>query len=332
MTPQSPANSASPFQKDLKLFFQFLQSEKHFSPHTLSNYQRDIKRFMGFLDAQSVENWLSIDEAHLRQFVSQVHRQGLGGKSIQRLLSALRRLFTYLMVNQQMAVNPAAGVRAPKSNRKLPDVMHPQQIEHLLMYPETSDDDPLTIRDYAILELLYAGGLRLSELIGLNVSDINWQEKQLTVLGKGSKERLCHFGKQADKMLKKWLICREQFIKGDEKALFVSNRGSRISASSVRSRIQKLCKEKGIDQRVYPHLMRHSFASHLLESSQDLRAVQELLGHAHLKTTQIYTHLDFQQLAKTYDAAHPRAHIRGQVGLQKAKSKDLPQMNANKRK
>jgi len=302
-------SESSLFQAELSLFYRFLQSEKQFSVHTVTNYRRDISRFMLYVEEQSVTAWQQIDEQHVRQFVSQVHRQGLGGKSIQRLLSALRRLFRFLQTNKYISNNPASQVIAPKSEQKLPNVMHPQQLEHLLLAPDDDllDKDPLLVRDYAVLELLYAGGLRLSELIGLNVSDINWQSKQLKVLGKGSKERFCHFGKPATKMLKKWLECREMYVKDDEKALFLSNRGLRISASSVRVRMQKLCSEKGISQRVYPHLMRHSFASHMLESSQDLRAVQELLGHAHLKTTQIYTHLDFQQLAKTYDAAHPRA-------------------------
>lgn len=300
-----PLNQAGSALKDeFNLFSQFLQSEKQFSQHTLKNYQRDILRFIDFCQQQSVASWDQVDEHLVRQFVSQVHRQGLGGKSIQRLLSALRRLFRFLQVNQRIKDNPAVHVRAPKSQKKLPDVMHPQQLEHLL---NTASDEPLVIRDHAILELLYASGLRLSELISLNLQDINWQEQTLRVMGKGNKERYSPFGAHAAKMLKKWLKCRDLIIKGEQSAVFVSNRGGRISASSVRARIQKLCREKGISQRVYPHLMRHSFASHLLESSQDLRAVQELLGHAHLKTTQIYTHLDFQQLAKTYDSAHPRA-------------------------
>ena len=304
----------SPFQNDLRLFYQFLESEKLFSPHTVKSYRRDISRFVAFLEEQSVSGWTVIDEHHIRQFVSQVHRQGLGGKSIQRLLSALRRLFRFLLIKKCINNNPATHVMAPKSEKKLPNVMHPQEIEHMLLAPDDKvlKGKPLVVRDYAVLELLYAGGLRLSELIGLNVSDINWQLKQLKVLGKGGKERLCHFGKSADKMLKKWLECREMYLKSDEKALFISKRGTRLSASSIRVRIQKLCQEKNISQRVYPHLMRHSFASHMLEASQDLRAVQELLGHAHLKTTQIYTHLDFQQLAKTYDAAHPRAQKKAQ--------------------
>jgi len=305
---------SSLFQAELILFYQFLQSEKQFSIHTVTNYRRDISRFMSYIEGQSLSAWEQIDEQHIRQFVSQVHRQGLGGKSIQRLLSALRRLFRFLQINKYISNNPATHITAPKSEKKLPNVMHPQQLEHLLLAPddEVLAKNPLLVRDYAVLELLYAGGLRLSELIGLNLSDINWHSKQLRVLGKGGKERFCHFGKSAAIMLEKWAKCRELLIKNDEKAVFVSNRGCRISASSIRVRMQKLCREKDISQQVYPHLMRHSFASHMLESSQDLRAVQELLGHAHLKTTQIYTHLDFQQLAKTYDAAHPRATKRTQ--------------------
>lgn len=294
----------SSFQPDLTLFFQFLKSEKQYSQHTLDNYLRDINRFDEFCNKQSLSEWHLIDEQHIRQFVSQVHRQGLGGKSIQRLLSALRRLFRFLLVNRKIKINPAANIRAPKSEQKLPDVMPPQQIDRML---QTNSSEPLVIRDHAILELLYASGLRLAELISLNINDINWQDKYLSVVGKGRKERRCPFGSQAAKKLKQWLKCRDLMINDGELAVFVSNRGNRISASSIRARIQKLCQEKGIDQRVYPHLMRHSFASHMLEASQDLRVVQELLGHAHLKTTQIYTHLDFATLAKTYDAAHPRA-------------------------
>ena len=294
----------SAFQPDLQRFYQFLESEKQFSQHTLKSYRRDISRFIQFCEAQSIDSWTRLDEQHIRQFVSLVHRQGLGGKSIQRSLSSLRRLFRFLLTNHIITMNPAAHVRAPKAERKLPEVMQHQQIDQLLM---TSSDEPLVVRDHAILELLYASGLRLAELISLNIADINWQEQSLRVLGKGKKERRCPFGGQAAKILKKWLKCREKLIKSDENALFINNRGGRLSASGVRLRIQQLCRDKGISQRVYPHLMRHSFASHMLEASQDLRAVQELLGHAHLKTTQIYTHLDFQQLAKTYDAAHPRA-------------------------
>lgn len=299
-----------PFSAELHLFYQFLQSEKLFSKHTLSSYRRDITRFCDFLADQALTDWYAIDEQHIRQYVALIHRQGLGGKSIQRSLSALRRLFRFLLVNHRIKLNPAAHVQAPKSERKLPDVMQQQEVEHLL---NTQSDEPLVIRDHAVLELLYGCGLRISELISLDLADINGlsnaTERFLNVRGKGNKERRCPYGGKAAIMLKKWIKCRENLVKEDEEAVFISNRGVRISASSVRARIHKLSCEKGIDQRVYPHLMRHSFASHLLQSSQDLRGVQELLGHAHLTTTQIYTHLDFEQLTKTYDAAHPRARL-----------------------
>ncbi|VAW61271.1 Site-specific tyrosine recombinase XerC [hydrothermal vent metagenome] len=301
-------SEAGPFSTDLSLFYQFLQSEKLFSKHTLDSYRRDISRFCAFLSGQAIAEWCAIDEQHIRQFVALVHRQGLGGKSIQRSLSALRRLFRFLLVNNRIKLNPAAHVRAPRSERKLPDVLQQQEVEHLL---NTQSDEPLMVRDYAVLELLYGCGLRISELVSLNLTDINGlldtTERFLSVWGKGNRERRCPYGGKAAIMLKKWLKCRENLVKQDEKAVFISNRGTRLSASAIRARIHKLSAEKGIHQRIYPHLMRHSFASHLLQSSQDLRAVQELLGHAHLKTTQIYTHLDFQQLTKTYDAAHPRA-------------------------
>lgn len=311
-----PDGNQSALAIDLQHFYQFLQSEKQFSPHTVKAYQRDIKRFVGFCDSQSVVSWDDVDEQHIRQFVSQAHRQGLGGKSIQRLLSALRRLFHYLQTNHRMRNNPAAHVRAPKSEHKLPDVMHHQQIDQLLL---TNSEEPLVVRDHTILELLYGCGLRLAELISLNLADINWSSSYLIVVGKGRKERYCPFGRQATKMLEKWIKCRELLVSSGESAVFINNRGVRISATGIRARIRKLSLEKGIAQRVYPHLMRHSFASHMLEASQDLRAVQELLGHAHLKTTQIYTHLDFQQLAKTYDAAHPRAHKAADKFAQKKK-------------
>ncbi len=291
-------------QHDLDRFYRFLSSEKQFSPHTLDAYKRDIERCLKFCIEQGANQWSDLDEALLRRHLAQQHRQGIGGRSLQRMLSALRRLFHFLQVNQRLRDNPAAQIRAPKSEKRLPSVMTPDTLNQLL---STHTEDPLEIRDHAMLELLYASGLRRAELISLDLMDIDWQQKNLRVLGKGRKERLCPFGKSAEKMLEKWIKCRESIANSMEKAVFVSKRGERISASSLASRLKRLCKQKGIEQRVYPHLMRHSFASHMLEASQDLRAVQELLGHAHLKTTQIYTHLDFQQLASCYDAAHPRA-------------------------
>jgi len=239
----------------------------------------------------------------VRQFVSQVHRQGLSAKSIQRLLSSLRSLFRYLLIHQYISKNPAVGIHAPKVARKLPEVLSPDELNHLLQLDE---NDPLAIRDMAIMELFYGCGLRLAELVSLDVAQVQHQQS-LTFTGKGQKERRVPIGKKAQQAIDVWLKLRAQFAHINEPALFVSQRGSRISKSSIGQRLKKWATAKGLPQRVYPHLMRHSFASHILESSHDLRAVQKLLGHENLSTTQIYTHLDFQHLAQVYDAAHPRA-------------------------
>lgn len=289
---------------DLQSFFQYLKTEKRYSSHTLDNYQRDIKYFTEFCHGQLISDWPLIDSQHIRNFVSQMHRKGLSGKSIQRQLSSLRSLFRFLLKQHKVKQNPVAGVSAPKSVRKLPDVVTPDVLDHLMDIDLSS---PLAVRDKAIMELLYGCGLRLSELVGLDLSSIQWPDQTLIVFGKGRKQRRLPFGEKAVEALRHWFQLREQFADETEQAVFVSNRGQRISPSNIQQRLKKWAREKGIDQRIYPHLMRHSFASHILESSHDLRAVQELLGHANLTTTQIYTHLDFQHLAKVYDAAHPRA-------------------------
>ncbi|HEY9050518.1 MAG TPA: tyrosine recombinase XerC [Gammaproteobacteria bacterium] len=291
------------FDQELQDFFRFLQTEKRYSPHTLSNYQRDIQGFIVYCKQLEL-NWLSIDNQHVRSYIAQVHRRGLSGKSIQRLLSSLRSLFRFLLKQRKVKHNPVVGVSAPKSPRKLPEVLTADTLDHLLSLDK---DDPLAIRDMAMMELLYGCGLRLSELTGLDLNNIEWQGQTLNVLGKGRKQRRVPFGDKANVALKAWLKIRVSLAAENESAVFVSQRGQRISAGSVQQRLKKWALEKGLDRNVYPHLMRHSFASHILESSHDLRAVQELLGHANLSTTQIYTHLDFQHLAKVYDSAHPRA-------------------------
>jgi integrase/recombinase XerC len=292
------------YETDCQLFYQFLKTEKRYSPHTLSSYQRDLNTFIEFCEQNKIKHWNEIDHQHIRSYVAQIHRKGLGGKSIQRSLSSIRSLFTFLLKNKKVKQNPAVGVSAPKSPRKLPEVLNPDDLDDLMRLDEK---DPLAVRDMAIMELLYGCGLRLSELIGLDINKIEWQGQTLDVLGKGSKQRIIPFGEKARVALNKWIKKREHFVKEDEVAVFISQRGTRISASSVQQRLKKWAQHKGLDRRLYPHLMRHSFASHILESSHDLRAVQELLGHANLSTTQIYTHLDFQHLAKVYDSAHPRA-------------------------
>lgn len=290
--------------QDLQQFFRYLETEKRYSPHTLSSYRRDIHAFMAFCDSLKIDTWSTLDQGYIRQHISQLHRQGQSGKSIQRHLSSLRSLFRFLMRQKKTDTNPAQGVMAPKAERKLPEVLNPDQLDQLLSIQST---EPVALRDKAIMELLYGCGLRMAELTGLDLSDIQWQEHSLQVTGKGSKQRKLPLGGAAGRALEAWLKVRGQLADVGESALFVGSRGQRISPASIRQRLKYWALRQGISQNIYPHLMRHSFASHILESSQNLRAVQELLGHANLSTTQIYTHLDFQHLAEVYDAAHPRA-------------------------
>ena len=295
---------ASCLDEDLSRFYSYLESERRYSPHTLSAYRRDIQAFLDYCDANDVNAWSDIDEHQVRQFVAKQHHKGLSGRSLQRQLSALRTLFTFLCRHQLATNNPAKDVPAPKSPRRLPNTLGVDQLNNLLSIP---GKDALACRDVAAMELLYGCGLRLSELTGLNLSDIDWQQQTLMVLGKGNKQRRAPFGGKAKKALKTWIKERPGMAKSDETALFISRNGTRISNSSIQQRIKKWALQQGLDSNVYPHMLRHSFASHLLESSSDLRAVQELLGHANLSTTQIYTHLDFQHLAGVYEKAHPRS-------------------------
>ena len=288
----------------LQRFQTKLRTERRLSPHTLKNYQRDLDNFCRFCDQQNIDDWSAIDEQHVRQYVSQRHRQGLSGKSLQRELSAFRTFFRFLITEGLIKYNPAAEVQAPKSRRKLPDTLDVDKVKRLV---EIKGDDPLTVRDRAILELFYSSGLRLSELLSLDLVDIDQQEGLVQVIGKGNKTRRIPIGRHALAALAQWLKVRNDLVANDEHAIFVSQQGHRLAARTVQKRLKDWAQKQGIDVRVYPHLLRHSFASHVLESSQDLRAVQELLGHADISTTQIYTHLDFQHLASVYDKAHPRA-------------------------
>ncbi len=292
------------FDARLKDFYQYLQAEKRYSPHTLQAYRRDIQKFTDFCQQQHIDNWQQVDSLLLRQLVAQVHRQGLSGRSIQRFLSSLRSLFHYLLRHKHIKQNPLSGISAPKSPRKLPEVLSPDELDHLLSLDE---NDPLAVRDMAIMELFYGCGLRLAELVSLDLEQLSRGQTELKLTGKGNKDRRLPIGEKAHAAVQRWIKLRGQLAKEDEPALFVSKRGSRISKTAIAQRLKKWAAAKGMPQRIYPHLMRHSFASHILESSHDLRAVQELLGHENLSTTQIYTHLDFQHLAQVYDAAHPRA-------------------------
>lgn len=290
-------------------FLQHLEIERRFSPHTLSNYRRDLLAARHFLGQQHISGWPQVDVHHLRAFVAAQHRGGLGGRSLQRRLSALRSFYRYLLRENLVAANPAIGLRAPKSPRRLPKALDVDQISRLLDHDANGDEATpiLAQRDHAMMELLYSSGLRLAELVSLNLADLDLQDDTVHVTGKGNKARVVPVGRLARAALAVWLHARSNLAALDENALFISRRGRRITARAVQQRLRFWGMKQGLDTPLYPHLLRHSCASHVLESSGDLRAVQELLGHADIATTQIYTHLDFQHLAKVYDNAHPRA-------------------------
>jgi len=290
----------------LDRYISYLEHQKRFSPHTLSSYRRDLDQLLGYLE-QHNKPLLELDAHQVRAYVAWRHRCGLGGRSLQRELSSIRQFFAYLQREGVLKHNPAVGVGAPKARRKLP---LPLDVDQMVQLLDLETAGVVELRDQAMMELMYGAGLRLSELVGLNCDRVDFQQSLLPVLGKGSKTRLVPLGRFALNSLQQWLQVRAQWAHGDEPALFVSRRGTRISQRSVQQRMKTWGERQGLDSRVHPHRLRHSFASHLLESSGDLRAVQELLGHADISTTQIYTHVDFQHLAKIYDQAHPRAKTR----------------------
>jgi integrase/recombinase XerC len=290
-------------------FLDYMRDVRQLSPHTLSNYRRDLKSLEEFCTQQNIDDAGQLNEAHIRQWVSQMHRRGLAGGSIQRSLSAVRSFFNYLGRERGQLHNPAASVQAPRKPRKLPKTLDADQVNKYLSFEPGSD---IALRDSAIAELFYSSGLRLAELVAVNIGDIDRGSQLLTVTGKGNKTRTVPVGSVAIAAIDQWLGVRPATAaKGDAaKALFTSNRGTRISVRSIQARLKLQGRKSGMHQDIHPHMLRHSFASHMLESSGDLRAVQELLGHANISTTQIYTHLDFQHLAKVYDKAHPRAKRR----------------------
>ena len=286
----------------------FLRSLAGRSPHTLAAYTRDLEQFLTWLDAEGVGDWREVDIHCLRTYVASRHRGGLGGASLARALSAMRAWFRHLAARGLLKANPAQGLRAPKSPRRLPRALDVDQVTRVL---EQDTDSVLALRDQAMWETLYSCGLRVSELVGLNLTDVDLRSHEARVLGKGRKQRVVPIGRHARERLAAWLAVRGSLLRdADEPAVFLNHRGQRLSTRGVQNRLAHWCLAHGIDIKLHPHMLRHSFASHLLESSGDLRAVQELLGHANISTTQIYTHLDFQRLAKVYDEAHPRARKR----------------------
>jgi len=282
------------------------------SRHTVSAYRRDLRTLIDFCDKRKLQGWRHLDHAHIRTYAAHEHQRGIGPRSIQRRLSAVRSFFEYLQREKHASKNPATEVRAPKAAKRLPVTLDADQMAKLL---EFRVDDTLSARDKAIMELFYSSGLRLAELVSLDLQNLDLADATVRVLGKGGKTRIVPVGRQAVAAVKAWLAARAALIKPDacateNTAMFVSRSGKRLGARAVQLRIASWARGQGLSARVHPHMFRHSFASHLLESSQDLRGVQELLGHSDIGTTQIYTHLDFQHLSKVYDAAHPRAKRR----------------------
>ncbi len=291
-------------QKWLSRYLQHLRHERRLSPHTLSNYGRDLERIRDWCGEQEITDWKQLNQHQIRGYMAGRHRQGISGKSLQRELSSLRSLYRYLLREGASACNPAQGIRAPKSGARLPATLDVDQLAKLL---NKTTDQPLELRDLAIMELFYSSGLRLAELVSLELTDVDLDDGTLEVTGKGAKTRRVPVGRKARQAISTWLRVRGSLADTTETALFVSRRGGRIQPRTVQARLKKWALKHGAPRSLHPHLLRHSFASHLLESSADLRAVQELLGHADISTTQIYTHLDFQHLAQVYDDAHPRA-------------------------
>jgi integrase/recombinase XerC len=285
-------------------FIRHLEFERRLSPLTCKNYRRDLDALAAWLDREGVADWRAVDAEHIRAFSAACFRKGLSARSIQRRLSAARTFFRYLIREKAVKKNPITSVSAPKSKKLLPGNLDADRMARLL---DIDGDGPIVDRDRAMLELLYSSGLRLAELVDLNLGDVDMQDATVRVTGKGNKDRIVPVGRHALRALRQWSVTRRDLAAHGEPALFVSNRGTRISPRSVQARVKHWAKQQGIDANVYPHLFRHSFATHLLESSHDLRGVQELLGHANISTTQVYTHLDFQHLAQIYDQTHPRA-------------------------
>ncbi|HEV2286571.1 MAG TPA: tyrosine recombinase XerC [Steroidobacteraceae bacterium] len=302
----------------LARFRRYLASERRLSAHTDVSYARDLAALAKFCDRMGIGDWGALDAQHVRTFAAHSHAGGLSPRSIQRRLSAVRSFYEFLLREapaeaaagkrarrgSRILGNPAQGVRAPKAPRRLPQTLDADQMARLLELPAGGG---LTARDRALMELLYSSGLRLAELVGLDLGDLDLKDRTVRVLGKGRKSRIVPVGRLALAALRAWLKERAALAAPDELALFVARTGRRLGPRAIQARVDYWARRQGLGMHVHPHLFRHSFASHLLESGGELRGVQELLGHADISTTQIYTHLDFQHLARIYDAAHPRA-------------------------
>jgi integrase/recombinase XerC len=292
----------------LERFERFMATERRLSVHTVTAYRRDLRALQDWCERNGVDQWDGLDHQHVRRFAAQSHARGLQGRSIQRRLAALRTFFGFLLREGALKRNPALEVPSPKASRRLPQTLDVDQMARLLAL---KPGDALAARDLALMELLYSSGLRLAELTSLRLKDLDLASASVRVLGKGRKERLCPVGSKAIAALRVWLAQRGALVRSGVDSVFIGRHGGPLGTRAVQLRVAARARAQGLAQPVHPHLFRHSFATHLLESSRDLRGVQELLGHANISTTQVYTHLDFQHLARTYDQAHPRAKRRG---------------------
>jgi len=291
--------------KEIKVFLSYLESIKQYSPNTIKSYERDLLCLSSFLSSE-YKSWKLVNEHEIRTFINSERRRGLSPRSIQRLLSSCRTFFEYLLNEGLIKISPAQNISSPKLAQLLPKAMDADLVQRLLDFKPRGITE---VRDKALAELLYSSGLRLSEICRLNLNDLDLKERTCIVVGKGNKTRIVPVGRKAIQAIRVWLQHRSDLTttkKTNTEAVFLNNKGKRISPRSVQLRLEKLCQLRGIPG-INPHMLRHSFASHVLESSGDLRAVQEMLGHSDIGTTQIYTKLDFQHLAKVYDKAHPRA-------------------------
>ena len=294
----------SPLYVQIEEYLNHLASQRGLSPVTILNYRRNLAQFIELLEKKQITNWSELDSQQVRTMTKELHQTGIKARSIATKLSALRSFLHHLVQYNQLTHNPAKGVSAPKLDKPLPKNISVDEMFQLL---DIDEQDPLSVRDQCMMELMYSSGLRLSELVGINLADIKLAAKEVMVTGKGSKQRLLPITSSAANAIKAWLKIRPEFCITGEKALFVSKQKKRISTRSVQARMEKWGLTQALPSHINPHKLRHSFATHMLESSGNLRAVQSLLGHADLATTQIYTHLDFQHLSQVYDQAHPRA-------------------------
>ncbi|WP_047607647.1 tyrosine recombinase XerC [Rahnella aquatilis] len=296
-------HTESPLYPAVEAFLRYLHVERQLSPLTTTNYSRQLEALIAISAETGISHWQQLDAPKVRMLLARSKRAGLGPSSLALRMSSLRSFLDWLVRQGVLSANPAKGISTPRSPKHLPKNLDVDEVNKLL---EIDLNDPLSVRDRAMLEVMYGGGLRLSELVGIDCKHIDMASGEVRVLGKGSKERKVPIGRTAVTWLENWLERRADFNPQDD-AMFLSSKGNRISARNVQKRFAEWGVKQGVNSHIHPHKLRHSFATHVLESSGDLRAVQELLGHANLSTTQIYTHLDFQHLATVYDAAHPRA-------------------------